>query len=136
MLKWLSLITVLTLAAGVAVGAMAGASGNPDIVNIVTEVEYIGTLWLNLLRMTVIPLVFSLLVTGVASVADAASTGRLAARSIITFGVLLGSATLFACLAFPALLALVPVDQTAVQNMIANIAAGRIAPVEIIARKG
>ncbi len=128
MVKWLSIITVLALAAGVAIGAMAGASGNPDIVNFTTEVEYIGALWLNLLRMTVIPLVFSLLVTGVASVADAASTGKLAARSLVTFGVLLGSATLFACLAFPAFLTLWPVDQTAAANMIAGAGATPVTP--------
>ena len=86
MLKWLSIITLLALAAGVAVGAMVAGTGDQGLVGLTTEVEYIGSLWLNLLRMTVIPLVFSLLVTGVASVADAASTGRLAARSIFVFG--------------------------------------------------
>lgn len=128
MVKWLSIITVLALAAGIAVGAAAGASGSPDIVNLTTEIEYIGALWLNLLRMTVIPLVFSLLVTGVASVADAASTGKLAARSIVTFGVLLGAATVFACLAFPAFLTFWPVDQTAAGNMIAGAGAAPVTP--------
>jgi len=93
MLKWLSIITLLALAAGVVVGATAAGTGDQGLIGLATEVEYIGALWLNLLRMTVIPLVFSLLVTGVASVADAASTGRLAARSIWVFAVLLIAAT-------------------------------------------
>lgn len=120
MLKWLSIITVLALAAGVAVGALVGASGNAALVGFITEVEYIGALWLNLLRMTVVPLVFSLLVTGVASVANAASTGRLAARSLGVFGVLLVIATAFACIIFPAILVLWPVDQTAASTFIAG----------------
>ena len=118
MLKWLSLITLAALAAGVAVGAWAAGSGDPAIVGFVTQVGHVGDLWLNLLRMTVIPLVFSLLVTGVASVADAASGGRVAARALFVFGVLLVSATAFACMIFPLLLSLAPVDPTAAASFI------------------
>lgn len=128
MIKWLSIITVLALAAGIAVGALAGSSGNQDVIGFTTEIEYIGSLWLNLLRMTVIPLVFSLLVTGVASVANAAATGRLAARGIFIFLVLLGSATLFACLAFPAFLTLWPVDPDAARNFVAGAGGTHVEP--------
>jgi proton glutamate symport protein len=128
MLKWLSIITVLALAAGVAAGALVGASGDAGLIGFTTEVEYIGALWLNLLRMTVVPLVFSLLVVGVASVADAASTGKLAARSLIVFGVLLVSATVFACVGFPAVLALWPVDQAAASAFIAGAGQAPVAP--------
>ena len=120
MLKWLSVITLLALAAGVAVGAWGASSGDPNITGLLTQVGHVGDLWLNLLRMTVIPLVFSMLVTGVASVADAASSGRVAARAIFVFGVLLVSATTFACLVFPPLLSLVPVDPTAAASFIAR----------------
>src|SRR5690349_8161631 len=127
MLKWLSVITLLALAAGVAAGAWAAATGNPDVIAFATQVEHVGALWLNLLRMTVIPLVFSLLVTGVASVADAASSGRVAARAILVFGVLLVSATTFACLIFPLLLSLVPVDPTAAAGFIARASGETVA---------
>ena len=69
MLKWLSLITVVALAAGIAGGALVGASGNAGLIGFTTEVEYVGALWLNLLRMTVVPLVFSLLEASFAAVA-------------------------------------------------------------------
>ena len=128
MLKWLSVITLLALVAGIAAGTWAAASGDPAIVDFAIQVEHVGDLWLNLLRMTVIPLVFSLLVTGVASVADAASSGRLAARAIIVFGVLLASATAFACLTFPALLSLAPVDPTAAVGFIARAGGEAIQP--------
>ena len=128
MLKWLSIITLLALAAGVAVGAMVAETGDQGLVGLTTEVEYIGSLWLNLLRMTVIPLVFSLLVTGVASVADAASTGRLAARSIFVFGVLLVAATAFACVAFPLMVSLWPVDHDAAASFIAGAGGQPVQP--------
>ncbi|KAK0330004.1 hypothetical protein LTR94_034538, partial [Friedmanniomyces endolithicus] len=60
--------------------------------------------------MTVIPLVFSLLVTGIVSIADAASTGRLAGRALIVFGVLLVGATLYAIAAGAGLLLIWPLD--------------------------
>jgi proton glutamate symport protein len=122
MLKWVSLITVLALAAGVAAGAAIAASGDANLAAIAKEVEYIGTLWLNALRMTVIPLVFSLLVTGIASVADAASTGRLAARSLFVFAVLLATATVYACFALPFAYALWPVDQAAAASLMSDAA--------------
>ncbi len=128
MLKWLSIITVLALASGVAAGAVVGASGDVGLIGFTTEVEYIGALWLNLLRMTVVPLVFSLLVVGIASVADAASTGKLAARSLMVFGVLLASAAVFACVGFPAVLALWPVDQTAASAFIAGAGEAPVTP--------
>lgn len=43
----------------------------------------IGTLWLNALQMTVVPLVVSMLVVGVTQVADVAATGRIARRAIL-----------------------------------------------------
>lgn len=127
MLKWLSLFTVLALALGVGVGATIGASGDQGLIGIATEVEYIGALWLNALRMTVVPLVFSLLVTGIASVADAAATGRLAARSLMVFAVLLGTATVYACLVLPAAYTIWPVDQAAAASLISGAA-----PVEAV----
>ena len=45
--------------------------------------SFVGTLWLNGLKMTVIPLVVTLLVTGVAKSAEAARAGKIAARSVL-----------------------------------------------------
>ena len=62
---WLiAAVTVLALAAGVVVGAEVANFGNADVVYATQQVEYVGQLWLNLLRMTIIPLVVALLVTG------------------------------------------------------------------------
>jgi proton glutamate symport protein len=129
MLKWASLVTVLALALGVAVGAWIGASGDAGMIGFAEQVEYIGVLWLNALKMTIIPLVFSLLVTGIASVANAAATGKLAARSIFTFAVLLVSATAYACIILPLTYALWPVDPGAAQGFIAGAGAKPVEPV-------
>ena len=54
--------------------------GTLAVLGAVGVVEQLGQVWLNALRITVIPLVFGLLVTGIVSIADAAATGRLAGR--------------------------------------------------------
>ena len=129
MLKWVSLVTVLALALGVIVGAAVGGSGDAGLTGFMEQVEYIGVLWLNALKMTIIPLVFSLLVTGIASVANAAATGRLAARSVFTFAVLLIAATAYACIILPIAYALWPVDVSAAQGFIAGAGSKPVAEV-------
>ncbi len=128
MLKWLSLITVLALAAGVAIGWAIGRWA-PGLGPFAEQIEYLGALWLNLLRMTIIPLVFSLLVTGIASVANAASTGKLAARSIMIFAVMLVTATAYACIVLPIAYTIWPVDPGAAAGFIAGAGAKPVEPV-------
>ncbi len=85
MLRSLSVRVLVALVAGLLLGAVAAAYGGETIRRLIEGGESIGTLWLNALRMTVVPLLFSVLVVGVAGVADAASTGRLAARAMAWF---------------------------------------------------
>ncbi|MCR5878946.1 dicarboxylate/amino acid:cation symporter [Phenylobacterium sp. J367] len=89
MLKSLSVRVLIALVAGLALGAAVAAYGGAGLKGFVEGVESIGTLWLNGLRMTVVPLLFSVLVVGIASVADAAATGKLAVKALLWFLVLL-----------------------------------------------
>ena len=73
------------LGAGLLGGIAIAASHNDALVRAADLVAPIGTLWVNAIRMTVIPLVVSLLITGVASAADIATIGRIGARSLVVF---------------------------------------------------
>lgn len=106
----LSLRVLVALIAGLLAGAAAQAWGIPGGTGTVALVEGLGQLWLNALRMTIIPLVFALLVTGIASIADAAATGRLALKAVVVFAVLLVGATVYGILASEGLHALWPID--------------------------
>ncbi|HEY0102569.1 MAG TPA: dicarboxylate/amino acid:cation symporter [Brevundimonas sp.] len=106
----LSLRVLVALVAGLLAGAAAQAWGIPGGTGTVGVVEGLGQLWLNALRMTIIPLVFSLLVTGIASIADAAATGRLALKAVIVFAVLLIGATVYGVFASLGLLSAWPID--------------------------
>ncbi|HTR77271.1 MAG TPA: cation:dicarboxylase symporter family transporter, partial [Gemmatimonadaceae bacterium] len=79
------------LGAALVAGAAVGASGNASLLRAVDQIAPVGTLWVNAIRMTVIPLVVSLLITGVASTANVAAIGRLGGRALCVFGLLLGS---------------------------------------------
>jgi Na+/H+-dicarboxylate symporter len=80
---------LLALGAGLAGGVAIAASGSEQLLRAADAIVPIGTVWINAIRMTVIPLVVSLLITGVAGAADLRSVGRLGGRSLLTFLVLL-----------------------------------------------
>lgn len=85
MLRSLSVRVLLSLVAGLILGIAAASYGGAGVKSVVEGVESVGGLWLNGLKMTVVPLLFSVLVVGIAGVADAAATGRLAVRALVWF---------------------------------------------------
>jgi Na+/H+-dicarboxylate symporter len=63
--------------------------------------------------MTIVPLVVSLLVTGVAAAHVAATTGRLGGRTLVTIVAMLVASGAFGAIAIPAALAWIPIDAEA-----------------------
>ena len=84
-----SVRVLLALIAAVLLGVLIAASKNGALIRAADTIAPIGTLWVNAIRMTVIPLVVSLLIIGVASVSDIKSIGRLGGRTLVTFLLLL-----------------------------------------------
>lgn len=90
---------LLALVAGLALGTAAAASGSAALLALATGIEPAGTLWINAIRMTVIPLVVALVVTGVAGQAGSRRLGRLGGAAFVAFvTLLLGSGVLSAVL--------------------------------------
>jgi Na+/H+-dicarboxylate symporter len=99
---------LLSLVAGLALGT-ALAAGLPGAVPTVTAIAGpIGSAWLNGLQMTVIPLVFALLVTGIAETTAAAQSGAIAARSIAIILVVMISSAVASAILTPLFLRIVP----------------------------
>ena len=80
---------LLALIAAIVLGVLSAASQNAALIRAADAIAPVGTLWVNAIRMTVIPLVVSLVITGVASVSDVKSIGRLGGRTLVTFLLLL-----------------------------------------------
>ena len=80
---------LVSLAAAIVIGAAIAATGNDLALRIADGLAPIGSLWVNAIRMTVIPLIVSLIITGIASAADVQSVGRLGVRTLVVFILLL-----------------------------------------------
>jgi Na+/H+-dicarboxylate symporter len=82
----------------------------------------VGGLWLDGLKMTVIPLIIALLITGVVSGADQARAGRIAGRSVLWFVIVLTSSAAFGAVAMPLLLEAFPLPSSSVEALRAGLA--------------
>lgn len=100
---------LMALVLGITIGTGWAWSGWAGLDMAVSTTELVGGLWLDALRMTIVPLVVALLVTGIARTAESAREGNLAFRSVLTFVGLLWLSTAIAALLVPALLALWPI---------------------------
>ncbi|HUQ48325.1 MAG TPA: dicarboxylate/amino acid:cation symporter [Gemmatimonadaceae bacterium] len=76
---------LVALIAAIVLGTIIGALGSEALLNAADALAPLGTLWVNAIRMTVIPLVISLLITGIASASDVKAIGRIGKRSLIVF---------------------------------------------------
>lgn len=100
---------LLALLCGLGAGLFVATLEPTASVTVTSIAAPIGTLWLDGLRMTIIPLVFGLVVNGIASASDAAAAGAVARKALSLFAALLLLAGLLAAFATPALLAIWPI---------------------------
>lgn len=102
---------VLTgLVLGIVLGILL-AWNDPAVARQVADiVEPFGKLWLNALQMTVVPLVLALVIVGINQTSDAAHSGRVARRAIITFVVLLFAAAAMTAVLAPLVLSMLQPD--------------------------
>jgi proton glutamate symport protein len=83
----------------------------------------VGGLWLNALKMTVIPLIVALLILGIAQGAEAARAGGLAARTMAWFIAIYFGSAVFGALAITVLLGAFPLPDPAIQALRSGLAA-------------
>jgi proton glutamate symport protein len=92
---------LLSLALGLLLG-IAAAHWAPGFAEKAAAVgEPIGGLWLDALRMTIVPLIVALLVIGIADSAEAARASRVAARAMLMFIVILFFSAVLASILIP-----------------------------------
>lgn len=102
--------TLLGLILGIVAGIALAWLDAPVAAQVADVVRPFGKLWLNALQMTVVPLVLALVVVGVNSARNAASSGRVARRAIVTFVLLLCFSAAITAVLAPPILALLPHD--------------------------
>lgn len=104
-----ALIVLFALVAGVVLGS-AIADGSAFLK---TLTDIVGTVWLNALRMTVVPLVVALLIVGILQTAAAAKAGRIAGFGVGMMIALLWISSAVAAIMIPALTGAFPIPADA-----------------------
>lgn len=109
---------LIALAAGVGIG-LALSEVDPDLSRrVAAVVEPIGTLFVNAIRMTVIPLVVSSLIVGIAaSGGGGGAIARMGARGVMLFILLLAASGIVGALVAPPVVARINVSASAVASL-------------------
>ena len=113
---------MLGLALGLITGGVIAWSGSSGGLAFASFVEPIGTIWVNALRMTVVPLVASLLIATLASGHDVRSFGRLGRRALAVFFAFLIAIAAVGILVVPPFFSLLHVDPAAAASLRASAA--------------
>lgn len=114
-------LVLSALVGGLLLGVLSNQAGTIRE-PLITIASTVGGLWLDGLKMTVIPLIIALLITGVVSGADQARAGRIAARSVLWFVIVLTSSAAFGTIAMPLLLEAFPLPSSAAEALRAGLA--------------
>src|ERR1700704_1344200 len=92
LLRWLAIALIAAIAAKrrsltswILVGLLAGAEVGHDFPQIAANLQFLGTIFLRLIRVIIAPLLFGTLVVGIAGHADLKKVGRLGLKSLIYF---------------------------------------------------
>ena len=105
------------LSAGILLGILASVSASPWLLALVRSVEPIGAIFVNAIRMAVVPLVVASLIVGVVSITDQRSLTRLGLRSLMVFAALAISAAVIATVAAAPILAQLDIDPSVAERL-------------------
>src|SRR5215471_4863645 len=117
---------IAALILGLGAGLFVLAHPTPALLKLVSVVEPIGILWVNAIRMTVVPLVVSLLITGVASSSNVHAIRTIGWRTLASFLGLLVFVAAAGLLIVPPLFAWFHPDPATVATLRGNTAAAAI----------
>jgi Na+/H+-dicarboxylate symporter len=125
---------LIALVAGLGLGLVVSSTGNPTLLTMTRWIEPLGTLFINGIRMTVIPLVVGSLVAGIASAPNPSALGRIGARALAIFLVTLFAGAIAAALIAPPVFALFAIDPAAQAALQASAAESATATAESVRR--
>ena len=94
-------------------------------------IEPIGTLWVNAIRMTVIPLLMALMITAIAGQGNTGIVAQLGGKTMALFISMIAASSLFAFLVAPPLVAMLSVDPEASLRLLESTATKNVGSSEL-----
>ena len=122
---------LIGLTTGLAVGIAISLTDGGPLASIPGFVEPVGALWVNAIRMTVVPLVMSLLIVTIAGESKSRATAVLGARTMALFAVMVTASSAFTALLAPPLLSLFPIDPATAESLRATTGSAAVTEVEL-----
>lgn len=113
---------LLALVGGLLAGAFAARLGDAIREPALQTAATAGGIWLDALKMTVIPLIVALLITAIAQGAEAMRAGRIAGRSVVWFVVVCTASAMFGAIGMSLLVSILPLPTNAAQALQAGLA--------------
>ena len=104
---------VIGLVAGLAAGAAIARIGHPMLLSAGAAVEVVGTLWINAILMTILPLIVAKLVVSIAGLDDPRVIGRSGWKAAVAFLILLTITAAATAAVMPTVFAWLPIDPAA-----------------------
>ncbi|HAG73078.1 MAG TPA: hypothetical protein DCL66_12825, partial [Gammaproteobacteria bacterium] len=102
---------------------------NPGLADLISVwIKPVGSLWINSIRMTVIPLLMSLLLTAIASNGGGSSTAKLGLKTLGLFVLFVAASSLYTFVFAPPLIALLNIDPQASAALLATTSAATVSP--------
>jgi Na+/H+-dicarboxylate symporter len=120
---------LIGLVTGFLLGLALASGSVPAAGTVVAILSPLGTVFINLIRMTVLPLVASMLVASVGSLASSGALGRVGARAALIAVALLAVATVISLLIATPVLASIQIDQNAAMSLRGPVSAAPTSPV-------
>jgi len=113
---------LIALVAGLALGLPLAGSDSAFANGVLAVLGPVGTVFINAIRMTVIPLVVSSLISGVTGAPDPRVVGRIGARAMVVFVVLLVIGAAYGVFVAGPLIAMLPLEPAAIEALRASAA--------------
>lgn len=122
---------LIGLGLGLSMGILHSSSDIPALASLPAILEPVGTLWVNAIRMTVIPLLMALLVTAIAGQQTTGVVARLGGRTLGLFIVMIAGSSLFVLLLAPPLLSLLSIDADASRTLLESTELAEVGETEV-----
>ncbi len=101
---------LLGLSLGLVAGILHSLDKGQTLASLPAIIEPIGTMWVNAIRMTIVPLIISLLVTSIVAEHKSGLVARLGGKTIGLFVVMVGGVCVYTVILAPPLLSFVNID--------------------------